>query len=174
VMGLTSQLARVNARIAELETQLGAFVDPSVGRFDQDRGQGRGGSQTRRLLREAPPAAPSFGRLETWCTGRTSNATAILLAPRALAEISRRGHHRAAQGRRRGRRRAQPTRPRLLADLRTRYSQAVQWESPSTSNRDWAYGDHLGYALAHRLAARAERIWISSRTPPCPGPTPPS
>jgi transposase len=53
--------------------------------------------------------------------------------------------------------------PQLLTDLRNRYDQAVQWGITTNQHRDWANGNHPGYTLARRLAAKAEQVWTFTR-----------
>jgi hypothetical protein len=53
--------------------------------------------------------------------------------------------------------------PQLLTDLRKRYDQAVQWKITTNQHRDWANGNHPGYTLARRLAAKAEQTWTFTR-----------
>jgi hypothetical protein len=51
----------------------------------------------------------------------------------------------------------------LLAELRTRYDQAVSWGITTNRHRDWARGNHPGYNLARRLADKAEQVWTFTR-----------
>lgn len=47
----------------------------------------------------------------------------------------------------------------LLADLRTRYDQAVAWGIATNRHRDWPSGRHPGYTLASRLQTKAAQVW---------------
>jgi transposase len=53
--------------------------------------------------------------------------------------------------------------PALLADLRARYDKAVAWGIITNQHRDWAGGNHPGYTLARRLAAKADQVWTFTR-----------
>ncbi|WP_214316668.1 IS66 family transposase [Nonomuraea sediminis] len=53
--------------------------------------------------------------------------------------------------------------PDLLADLRERYDQAVNWGEITNRHRDWHEGNHPGYVLARRLADKAEQVWTFTR-----------
>jgi transposase len=53
--------------------------------------------------------------------------------------------------------------PDLLADLRRRYDNAVAWGEATNRHRDWHEGNHPGYVLARRLAAKAEQVWTFTR-----------
>ncbi len=53
--------------------------------------------------------------------------------------------------------------PRLLADLRQRYDQAVAWGITTNRHRDWAKGNHPGYNLAKRLHDKADQVWTFTR-----------
>ena len=50
--------------------------------------------------------------------------------------------------------------PVLLAELRARYDKAVHWGQITNRHRDWHKGNHPGYILARRLAAKAEQVWL--------------
>lgn len=50
--------------------------------------------------------------------------------------------------------------PQLLADLRARYDEAVHWGVITNRHRDWHDGNHPGYKLATRLAAKADQVWL--------------
>lgn len=50
--------------------------------------------------------------------------------------------------------------PALLADLRERYDEAVNWGVLTNRLRDWPKGNHPGYNLARRLAAKVEQVWL--------------
>lgn len=53
--------------------------------------------------------------------------------------------------------------PDLLAQLRTRYDKAVHWGEITNRHRDWHDGNHPGYTLARRLAAKADQVWLFTR-----------
>jgi Transposase IS66 family/Family of unknown function (DUF6444) len=53
--------------------------------------------------------------------------------------------------------------PALLADLRTRYDTAVAWGITTNRHRTWAQGNHPGYTLAKRLAAKANQVFTFTR-----------
>jgi hypothetical protein len=53
--------------------------------------------------------------------------------------------------------------PTLLADLRARYDQAVTWGQATNRHRDWTKGNHPGYTLAHRLATKADQVWLFTK-----------
>lgn len=54
--------------------------------------------------------------------------------------------------------------PALLAGLRERYDEAVQWGEITNRHRDWDDGkNHPGYVLARRLKAKAEQVWLFTR-----------
>ncbi|MBW0011511.1 MAG: IS66 family transposase, partial [Pseudonocardiales bacterium] len=53
--------------------------------------------------------------------------------------------------------------PALLADLRTRYDTAVAWGITTNRHRTWAKGNHPGYTLAKRLAAKADQVFTFTR-----------
>ena len=53
--------------------------------------------------------------------------------------------------------------PDLLASLRHRYDAAVAWGQATNRHRDWHEGNHPGYVLARRLAAKAEQVWTFTR-----------
>ncbi|GAA3516014.1 hypothetical protein GCM10023075_78560 [Streptosporangium album] len=48
----------------------------------------------------------------------------------------------------------------LLAGLRARYDHEVHWGQITNRHRDWHDGNHPGYRLARRLAAKAEQVWL--------------
>ena len=50
--------------------------------------------------------------------------------------------------------------PDLLAGLRARYDKAVHWGQITNRHRDWPKGNHPGYTLARRLAAKADQVWL--------------
>lgn len=50
--------------------------------------------------------------------------------------------------------------PHLLAELRTRYDEAVSWGIATNRHRDWARGNHPGHNLATRLADKTEQVWL--------------
>lgn len=50
--------------------------------------------------------------------------------------------------------------PALLAELRARYDKAVHWGQITNRHRDWRNGNHPGYTLARRLAAKADQVWL--------------
>ncbi len=54
--------------------------------------------------------------------------------------------------------------PDLLTGLRERYDTAVEWGRLTNRCRDWdGDGNHPGYTLARRLAAKAEQVWLFTR-----------
>jgi transposase len=53
--------------------------------------------------------------------------------------------------------------PQMLADLRQRYDQAVEWGITTNRHRDWPNGNHPGYNLAKRLDDKAEQVWTFTR-----------
>lgn len=53
--------------------------------------------------------------------------------------------------------------PDLLVGLRRRYDNAVAWGEATNRHRDWHEGNHPGYVLARRLAAKAEQVWTFTR-----------
>lgn len=54
--------------------------------------------------------------------------------------------------------------PGLLAGLRRRYDTAVHWGQITNRHRDWdGGGNHPGYTLARRLAAKADQVWLFAR-----------
>ncbi len=54
--------------------------------------------------------------------------------------------------------------PELLAGLRAHYDKAVEWGRLTNRYRDWdGEGNHPGYTLARRLAAKAEQVWLFAR-----------
>jgi len=50
--------------------------------------------------------------------------------------------------------------PTELTDLRARYDKAVRWGRITNRHRDWPKGNHPGYALATRLADKADQVWL--------------
>jgi transposase len=54
--------------------------------------------------------------------------------------------------------------PVLLAELRARYDRAVAWGRTTNRLRDWHTGNHPGYALAKRLAGKADQVWLFTTT----------
>jgi transposase len=50
--------------------------------------------------------------------------------------------------------------PALLAKLRARYDKHVTQGKRTNRLRDWPKGNHPGYALACRLEAKAEQVWL--------------
>lgn len=50
--------------------------------------------------------------------------------------------------------------PDLLAQLRQRYDQAVDWGIATNRHRDWHKGNHPGYTLARRLKDKAGQVWL--------------
>jgi hypothetical protein len=50
--------------------------------------------------------------------------------------------------------------PVLLADLRARYDQAVEFGRVHNMHRDWPDGNHPGYTLACWLARHAGQVWL--------------
>jgi hypothetical protein len=50
--------------------------------------------------------------------------------------------------------------PALLAEFRARYDKAVTWRQATNRHRDWPKGSHPGYALARRMADKADRVWL--------------
>ncbi len=53
--------------------------------------------------------------------------------------------------------------PDLLAELRARFDKAVHWGEITNRHRDWHDGNHPGYTLARRLAAKADQVWLFTR-----------
>jgi transposase len=53
--------------------------------------------------------------------------------------------------------------PQLLADLRTRYDQAVESGRVHNRHRDWPDGNHPGHTLARWLARHADQVWLFTR-----------
>lgn len=53
--------------------------------------------------------------------------------------------------------------PPLLQGLRERYDKATKWGLLTNRLRDWHKGNHPGYRLAKRLAAKAEQVWLFTR-----------
>jgi len=53
--------------------------------------------------------------------------------------------------------------PQLLADLRRRYDEAVEWGITTNRHRDWPTGNHPGYTLATRLRDKAAQVWTFTR-----------
>ena len=64
--------------------------------------------------------------------------------------------------------------PQLLADLRRRYDDAVEWGIITNRHRDWAKGNHPGYNLAKRLHDKAEQVWTFTQISPYLGQTTPA
>lgn len=80
---------------------------------------------------------------------------------RIVQDILREAHTAVAQTVAAGRDRLDPG---LLADLRARYDTAVEWGRLTNRCRDWdGEGNHPGYTLARRLAAKAEQVWLFTR-----------
>ena len=50
--------------------------------------------------------------------------------------------------------------PKVLADLRARYDDAVALGIVHNRHRDWHDGNHPGYALATWLSKHAEQVWL--------------
>lgn len=50
--------------------------------------------------------------------------------------------------------------PELLADLRARYDKHITQGRRTNRLRDWHKGNHPGYTLACRLAAKADQVWL--------------
>jgi transposase len=50
--------------------------------------------------------------------------------------------------------------PELLTSLRKRYDKATAWGQATNRHRDWPKGNHPGYNLAHRLATKADQVWL--------------
>ena len=56
--------------------------------------------------------------------------------------------------------RGQPPDPRVIADLRTRYDEAVSFGITHNRHRDWHDGNHPGYALGSWLHGYAPQVWL--------------
>ena len=56
--------------------------------------------------------------------------------------------------------RGQPPDPQVIADLRTRYDQAVSFGITHNRHRDWHDGNHPGYALGSWLHGCAPQVWL--------------
>jgi hypothetical protein len=50
--------------------------------------------------------------------------------------------------------------PALLTQLRARYDKAITWGQATNRHRDWPKGSHPGYALARRMADKADQVWL--------------
>ena len=61
--------------------------------------------------------------------------------------------------------RGQPPDPQVIADLRTRYDQAVSFGITHNRHRDWHDGNHPGYALGSWLHGYAPRVWLFTSDP---------
>ena len=56
--------------------------------------------------------------------------------------------------------RGQPPDPQVIADLRTRYDEAVSFGITHNRHRDWHDGNHPGYALGSWLHGYAPQVWL--------------
>lgn len=70
--------------------------------------------------------------------------------------------HLACEG---ARSRGEPPDPRVIADLRGQYDQAVSSGITHNRHRDWDHGNHPGYVLGSWLRQYADQVWLFTSEP---------